>query len=80
MHRPLGTPSRLHELSLSPTAPIAFDSPKVPTNFQLPECILAGLLIDTFSTDQNSCTQVTEAHGMAPPWAGTAWGGESTGL
>lgn len=59
---------------------VVFSSLKVPTDFQLPECILARVLIDTFSTDQNSCPQITEAHGMAPPRAGTAWGGESTGL
>lgn len=57
---------------LSPTVPTDFDNPKVPTNFQLPESVPAGLLIDTFSTNENSCPQVTEAHGMAPPRAGTA--------
>lgn len=63
-----------------PLSPLLFTKSKVPTNFQLPESIPAGLLIDTFSTNEKSCPQVTEAHGMAPPRAGIAWGGKSTGL
>lgn len=66
--------------SFIPTHPIAFDSLKLLTNFQLPKSILAGLLISPFSTNQNNRSVIAEAHGMAPPRAGAAWGGESTVL
>lgn len=66
--------------SFIPTRPIAFDSLKLLTDFQFPKSIFAGLLISTFSTNQNSRSQIAEAHGMAPPWAGAAWEGESTVL